>query len=95
MKEELTIDIEEQDVKLQHTAHRTFEDGREYFDFYFDIYNFSWELKIWEPDKCSDIDYYSVTELSSVRLLQHDQLALENIEKWLTFSELFLKDDEY
>jgi hypothetical protein len=40
MKEELTIEIYEKDTKLSHTVHRIFEDGREYFDFYFEISSF-------------------------------------------------------
>lgn len=95
MKEELTIDILEKNVSLKHTVHRTFEDWREYFDFYFEIYNFGWEIQIWEVDKCSDLTYKLINDLDSINLLNHDKKAIYNIEKWLGFSELYLKNNEY
>ena len=95
MKEELTIDILEKNTKLSHTVHRTFEDGREYFDFYFEIHNFDWEVQIWEEDKCTDLIYKSIDNIKDINLLQHDEIAINNISKGLQFSELYLKNSEY
>lgn len=95
MQEELTIRIKEENVELKYTAHRKFEDGREYFDFYFEINSYEWEIQIWEPDKCSDIQYISFKELEDLKLLRHDYIALENIEKGISFAELVLYDNEY
>jgi hypothetical protein len=72
-----------------------FEDGIEYFDFYFEISSFKWNIEIWEKDKCSDLVYKSITDIDSIKVLTHDIIAINNINKKLTFSELLLKDSEY
>ncbi len=95
MKEELTIDIVENNVCLKHTVHRTLEDGREYFDFYFVIEKFEWNVKIWEPDKCSELKYVAEKDLSKVALLKHDEMALHYINDNILFSECTLRNDEY
>lgn len=95
MQEELTIHIKEENVELKYTTHRKFEDGREYIDFYFEISDYEWEIQIWEPDKCSDIQYISFERLEDIKLLRHDYIALENIEWGVSFAELYLKDLEY
>ncbi len=93
--EELTIWVEETDVELKHTVHRRFEDGREYFDFYFEVNSYTWKVQIWEPEKCSDVQFVSPNKLNEIKLLQHDKIALENIEKQIPFTELFLKNNQY
>jgi ADP-ribose pyrophosphatase YjhB (NUDIX family) len=95
MKEELTIDILEKNTNLSHTVHRRFEDWREYFDFYFEINKYDWEIKIWEIDKCSDLVFKSADKISDINLLKHDKIAIYNINNGLLFSELHIKDSEY
>lgn len=95
MQEELMINVLEEDISLEYTSHRTLEDWREYFDFYFCINNYTWELTIWEPDKCSALVYRKQNAIEDLNVLRHDVIALDNIERWVLFAEVNLKDSEY
>jgi 8-oxo-dGTP pyrophosphatase MutT (NUDIX family) len=52
-------------------------------------------IEIYEKDKCSDLVYKSITDIDSIKVLTHDIIAINNINKKLPFSELLLKDSEY
>ena len=93
MKEELDINVIK--YELVHTTYRKLEDSREYIDFYFKVLEYTWEIKIWEPDKCSELIYKKIDNISNLKILKHDELALKNIKNNIIFSEIFLKDDEY
>ena len=94
-KEELNIDIEKDDLSVVHISHRissqdTEWDYRVYFDIYVKINKYSWELKINEPEKCSElkfVDIYNIPE-DEKGLFSYDLDVLKKIKKMESFSEI-------
>lgn len=86
MKEELWIDILEKNIKLVHISHRITKNDRVYFDIFFEITLYNWEITNTEPEKCSELKFLDYKNENLV--INYNKLALENIEKWTAFSEV-------
>lgn len=92
IKEEINIDIDEKDIELVHISHRITKNNRVYFDCYFDVKKYSWELKNNEIDKCSEIKFVDINNIveNEKHLFWYDLDVIKKIEKWEKFSELIL-----
>jgi len=95
MKEELCINIEEANTELKLVVHRRWESWVEYIDFYYKINTYDWEINIWEPKKCNKLCFVSFKNIESYNIMQHDFLALEDIQNNIRFSERFILDKNY
>ena len=62
-KEELWVDILEEDLEILHIDHRVAID-RVYFDIFLKVKKYSWELKIAEPEKCSELKFFDIKNIS-------------------------------
>lgn len=90
MKEELNIDIWENDLEIIHISHRVCSD-RIYFDIYLEVKKYSWELKINEVDKCSELKFIDINNLPKDDFVLYDIDVVKKAEKWIAFSDIIYK----
>ncbi|OGE30817.1 hypothetical protein A2631_03965 [Candidatus Daviesbacteria bacterium RIFCSPHIGHO2_01_FULL_44_29] len=65
-KEEIGINIKKEDLQLIHVSHRlSAGSGLVYIDFYFKVESFQGEIINGEPEKCDDLNWFSVDSLPS------------------------------
>ncbi len=94
-KEELNIDIEEKDCEVIHISHRISAqekgwDKRVYFDVYVKIKKYSWNMKINELEKCNELKFIDINNISSIdkKLFSYDLDIIRKINSWENFSEV-------
>lgn len=61
-KEETTIDIKPEDLRVVHVMHRNADDW-ERIDFFFECKKWQGDVKIGEKDKCDDLSWFGINEL--------------------------------
>lgn len=88
MKEEINIELKK--CELIHISHRISKDERVYFDCYFKILEYTWEIRNLEPDKCSELTVININEIKEKDLFWYDLDVIKKIEKWEKFSEVVL-----
>jgi len=86
LKEELGIDVLEEDIEIIHIVHTDTAD-RVYFNIYANILRYSWDIKNNEISKCSEIQYFSFDEIISNPLCAYEWETLKMIREWYFFSE--------
>lgn len=86
-KEEVWIDIQENDLKVIHISHRISEWERVYFDIYVEVTNYTWEIKRCEDDKCSEIKFVDIDNLGDDKFVGYDIEALKKVNSGEFFSE--------
>lgn len=84
--EELAITIQEMYSTVVHVAH-TIQTDRIYFNIYVEISQYTWELQNMEPEKCSEISFFSLEIIRDNPLFSYEIETLERIERWEYFSE--------
>lgn len=72
LKEEIAIDVEEIDLKVVHISHRVSFGGREYFDVYLEVSNFTGIPSINEPEKCSALNYFDIQNINKNDFVLYD-----------------------
>ena len=87
LKEELWIEVEEKDCELVHITHRVEPKWRVYFNAYFNVNAYSWELKNLETHKCDELYWASKNEIDTNELFAYDREILDLIYEWSKFSE--------
>lgn len=87
MKEEINIEFKKSDVKLVHVLHRINTWERVYFDVFFEIQNYTWEIQNLEPDKCSELGFF---DANNGDITPYNIEILEHIEKWVSLSEIIM-----
>ena len=85
IKEEINVDLSEQDAKLVHISHRHSLPHRKYIDVYFEINNYRWIPKNNEPDKHSEMKYIEYE--SEEKFMPYLKEIFEKTKKWIPFSE--------
>jgi len=83
-KEEASISIKERDLKLLLTCHRT---SCNYIDLYFTTKTYSGTITNQEPDKCSDLSFFSVNNLPE-NIIPEVKKSIESIlegKNYITF----------
>lgn len=81
-KEEINIDINEENLTLVHTMHRL----GIYVDFYFTTSIWAGEIKNMEQEKCSDLSWFPLDKLPE-NIVPSVKYAIENYRAGITFSE--------
>lgn len=83
-KEEIGIDLAKTDVEMAHITHN--KDGRETASFFLMARTWSGEVTNMEPDKCSDLQWFSVNALpeNTIPYVRH---AIECAMKSQFYSE--------
>jgi mutator protein MutT len=87
IKEEICIDVWEQDLEMVHSSHRINTWERVYFDFYFLIKTYSWEIWNGEPEKCSDIEFLDPND---ERIIPYVRDIFKKVKNGEVFSEKFM-----
>ena len=89
MKEELGINIIENNITLSHILHRINPQERVYFDVFLEVKAYEWELINREPEKCSELCFVDLTsESASQDVVSYNKDILRYIEQGLPFSEI-------
>lgn len=89
LKEELNIDVEENEMQVVHISHRMSSQGqREYFDVYLEISNFTGIPIINEPEKCGALAYFDINDIDSHDFVLYDIDVIRLIEKGVPFSDV-------
>jgi mutator protein MutT len=83
-KEEAGIVVQPENLQFAHVMHRM--SNVEYIDFFFVASRWQGEPYITEPDKCDDMQWYTLDNLPS-NLLPYVKKAIENYKKKIYFSE--------
>lgn len=88
-KEELCIDIKKEDAEVVHISHRV-APWRVYFDIYVKVDKYSWEISIWEPEKCSELKFINIDNLKEEdkKDFAYDLDIVRNIRNGDRFSEV-------
>ncbi|MEI6728553.1 MAG: NUDIX domain-containing protein [bacterium] len=84
-KEEAGILVEPDDLKLALTLHRQREDGLVDMNCFFEVGNYSGEIKNNEPGKCDDLSWFDEDNLPE-NTLDYVRFALEKIAKGEIFA---------
>jgi 8-oxo-dGTP diphosphatase len=87
-KEEVGVEIAEQDLKMVHVMHRLAEEGdHERVDFFFVATKWQGEPYNAEPDKCDDAQWFPLNELPEtlIPIVKH---MLQKIESGEPYSDL-------
>ena len=89
-KEELDVDILDEDCEVAHISHRVNKWERVYFDVYVKVKKYSWKLKINEPEKCSELKFIDINNIlpEEKDLFSYDLDIIKMIKNWESFSEI-------
>lgn len=83
-KEESNVLVEPDDLKLALTLHRQREDSLVYINCFFEVGNYSGEIKNNEPEKCDDLSWFDLDNLPE-NTLDYVRFALDKIAKGENF----------
>lgn len=87
-KEEISIDLKEEDLELVHTSYRPKHDETgNRVDLFFRATKWSGEVLNAEPHKCDDLRWISPNELPSNMTL-HVRMAIQEAQKGVVYSEV-------
>ncbi|MFA5917365.1 MAG: NUDIX domain-containing protein [Candidatus Gracilibacteria bacterium] len=89
-KEEVGIDIQENDLKVIHISHRISMGERVYFDIYVEAIKYTGEIKRCEGEKCSEIKFIDIDNLRDDKFVMYDIEALRKAKSGEYFSEVNL-----
>ena len=83
-KEEINIDIKPEDLILELTLHRNSASG-EYIDIFFSTEKYSGNLRINEPEKCSDLGFYDPNKIENITIpyIRKVLCAIDNKKTYL------------
>jgi 8-oxo-dGTP diphosphatase len=87
LKEELDIDVLENDIRVVHISHRE-SINREYFDAYLEVSRFTGIPKINEPEKCSTLNYFNITAINMADFVMYDIDIINMIDNGVHFSDV-------
>lgn len=85
-KEELGIDVKMADIEFAHLSHH-FSPDRTYYDIYFLIKGYNGDPSIMEPDKCSELSWFSIEALPD-DIIECRKLAIECYINKKLYSEI-------
>lgn len=86
MEEKIGIILQEEDLELLHISHRVRSD-RIYFDIYFEVKNYKWEIQNREPDKCSELRYIDIENGDTKEIVKYNLEVFEKIKNKIAFWE--------
>lgn len=88
MKEELNINIKNENIELVHILHKIRLGDRTYFDIFLKIKKYTWTICNNEPEKCSELKYFNINDIKKEEFMWYEIDTLEKIKLWIPFSEL-------
>ncbi len=91
--EEINVNITSFD--LVHITQWINPNWREYFNIYFEVHKFDWDIQNLEKDKCSELYWATEEEIESNVLFEKDKEILKHIKNWIKFSETAPWDNEF
>ena len=83
-KEESGVYISPNDLKLVHTMHRRQNDER--MDFFFEVRQWTGEIRNTEPDKCDDLSWFPIDNLPN-KTIPYIKQAVECYKQGIIYSE--------
>lgn len=92
LKEEINIDVQEKDMKVVHISHRISLGGREYFDVYLEVLDYTGTPRINEPEKCSALDYFDIDSIDVVSFVLYNIDVLRMVDAGIPFSDVDMGD---
>lgn len=92
LKEEIDIDVLEKEMKVVHISHRVSLGGREYFDVYLEVLNYTGTPRINEPEKCSALDYFDIDSINTADFVLYDVDVIKMASEWISFSDVDMGD---
>lgn len=92
-KEELDIEITEDDVTDSFVVNRLNKSLPPYFDIYFEISKYKGDIKIAEPEKCSEIIWCSENELPN-DMIDFEIEAIKNNKQGVKFSKTYANNEK-
>jgi ADP-ribose pyrophosphatase YjhB (NUDIX family) len=84
-KEEIGIDLEEENLRLVHIMHRREQDEQR-VNFFFVAIQWQGEPAIMEPDKCDDLSWFPVADLPQ-KVVPYVKQAIDCIGRGVIYSE--------
>ncbi len=91
-KEELDIEIKEEDIVDTFVVNRINKTLPPYYDVYFEIKNYQGKIKINEPNKCSELIWASPDNLPK-DMIKFEKIAIQNRKKGITFSTIYVDNE--
>lgn len=92
-KEELDIDINSSFIEDTFVVNRLNKNLKPYYDVYFVLNNYEGQIKIKEPNKCSELVWLSLDNLSD-DVITFEKVALNNYQKGIKFSTIKIDEEE-
>ena len=86
VKEESSLELRPDDVRMVHAMHRNCLDGAEYIDMFFTVDTWIGEPHIMEPEKCDDLRWFPIDDLPE-NTLPYIRQAIALIGQGMNFSE--------
>jgi len=85
-KEEIGVEVAEQDVRVAHCMHRNGGKDNEWMDIFFIAEKWSGEIVNKEPEKCDDLSWFPLTDLPE-NTIPCVRQAIECSVNGMTYSE--------
>ena len=92
-KEELDIEIDLNDIVDTFVVNRKNKSLPPYYDVYFEISKFKGEIKISEPEKCSELVWCNPTNLPE-DMIDFEREAIDNNYKGIKFSVTYADNEK-
>ena len=92
-KEELDIDINSDFIEDTFVVNRLNKNLKPYYDVYFVLNNYKGQIKIKEPNKCSEVVWLSLDNLPD-DVIEFEKVALDNYKKGIKFSTIKIDEEE-
>lgn len=89
VKEEVNLDVLENDLEIVHISHRICSD-RVYYDVYMEVKKYNWNLQINEPEKCSELLFVDISKLPEDNFVMYDIEQYVKSKNWENFSDIVL-----
>ncbi len=92
-KEELDIDIKVDNISDVFVVNRKNKSLLPYYDVYFELNGYNGEIKINEPNKCSELVWFSINSLPE-DMIEFEKIALNNYLNGIKFSTIYVNNEE-
>lgn len=87
IKEEIGIDIKNEDLKVVHTINRKLSSSREnWIDVFLLAKNWDGEVKNMEPEKCDDLNWFDIDNIPE-NTVEYIKFVIDKIKNNITYSE--------
>ena len=92
-KEELDINITVDNISDVFVVNRKNKSLLPYYDVYFELNGYNGEIKINEPNKCSEVVWSNIKSLPE-DMIEFEKIALNNYLNGIKFSTIYVDNEE-